>query len=378
MPSYQYFFILSYVVPLFQSFQRVSFMAALLTPQAVYDLTKPASQLIIDLINASNGTSLIPDSFSFSAPSESKLKRTNTKITLTPLQGSPYDPGSVTVKYRRIPLNEIINNNQVILDGNQLVHIADLIPQLNAAYQINLTTDDFIDGVIPAVLSQSEFVSIAANPQSLIYIGKAIVSVVLPSSLAHAYPSLTISNTSAIVDILAYINENYPTRLLLTPELVTIGLPTAPTISNPGYGGSISNVSNTNVVLTAVSNAGYTGEVTVNYNRLHLDDLASSLPGGVIELLSEFPFTEDRIVELVSKRFHIPLAITDLTSISVPAMDIGDIDTVDLDAAPDSIGWMGTMSVNVLYGLPANIAVLHDFVNNIMPSAGYLQRTNMS
>jgi hypothetical protein len=349
-------------------------MAALLTPQAVYDLTKPANQLIIDLINASNGTSLIPDSFSFSIPQATKLKKSNTKITLTPVQGSPYESGDVTVRYRRIQLSDVINNSQTILDATNLATIAELIPQLNTAYQLNLTTTDFIDSPIPSVLSQNELVPIVANPLSLIYVGEAIVNLVIPSDLGHIYGNLIITNTAVIGDLLAYINQHYPSRLLLDANNVTLSVPTPAPSSHSGYGGGIAPVANTNITVTAISDGGYTGTITVNYNRLDLTTVSVN----TIQLLSEFPFTEQIILDEFNEQFDLSLTSDDILTISVPSLDIGDITTIDLQAAPDSIGWMGATNVSMLYGLSSNISVLHDFVNNIMPSAGYLQRTIMS
>lgn len=342
-------------------------MAALLAPQAVYDLTKSANQLIIDLINASNGTALIPDSFSFSIPKPTGLKKLNTKITLTPVQGSNYDVGDVTVRYRRIQLGDIVNNQETIIDATNFSYIADLIPQLNSAYQINLTENDYINAPIPSVLSQNELLSIVANSQSLIYIGEAIVNLVLPSTLGHIYGNLLITNTTVIGDLLAYINQHYPSRLLLTTNNVTLSTPTV-------YSGNANPAGNTDITITATTGEGYTGNITVNYNRL----LLSSISTDTIQLLSEFPFTEEIILDELNTQFDLSLSASDVLLISVPSLDIGDITTVNVQAAPDSIGWMGATNVSILYGLSSNIVELHDFVNNIMPSAGYLQRTTMS
>jgi hypothetical protein len=79
----------------------------------------------------------------------------NTAITLSAKAGSGYS-GSISVKYSRINLHDILDIDTDIPEiyfetTASSVSFSDVVAQFNSQYGLNLTADDFVDGVFPTV-----------------------------------------------------------------------------------------------------------------------------------------------------------------------------------------------------------------------------------
>jgi hypothetical protein len=137
----------------------------------ITDFKKLPKQIIVDLINYDNDTSLEVDLLTFGKPVVTK-SRFNTSLVVTSVPDSHYI-GSVTLKYDRIDIGSIIGNNSVNIPVGAASRVSDLIPQINDHFGINLTPDDYIDNTLPVLsnnLDEVKSFNITMHPNSLIYL----------------------------------------------------------------------------------------------------------------------------------------------------------------------------------------------------------------
>ncbi len=152
--------------------------------------------------------------------------------------------------------------------------------------------------------------------------------------------------------LIGLINEANSLSFPLREEAVTIGPPSQ----------DISTIHNTRLPVTAVPDSGYQGVVDVFYNRIALSDTA--IPAG---LQSEDIFTPEVIMDQLNRHPAVPLEVVDVESFTVPDMQVGDIVTVQVTAESQSLGWIGTTSVSLLFGLPPNADDLYVVMNQTLP-----------
>lgn len=137
----------------------------------ITDFKKLPKQIIVDLINYDNDTSLEVELLTFGNPVVTNSKF-NTSLVVTSVPDSHYI-GSVTLKYDRIDIASVVKNHGVNIPVGSALRVSDLIPQINNHFGINLTPDDYIDSDLP-VLSNSfdeiKSFNITMHPNSLIYL----------------------------------------------------------------------------------------------------------------------------------------------------------------------------------------------------------------
>lgn len=138
----------------------------------VTDFTKLPDEILIDLINADNGTQLKPGQLAFGTPSPMpEGARRNTELEVYAGVGSGFK-GSVKIHYTRVPLSFKINGDLEFEIGDAR-QIRDLIPAINARYGIQLTSDDYVDAPLTKPLFGSPLTFVLqATPQCLVYIGQ--------------------------------------------------------------------------------------------------------------------------------------------------------------------------------------------------------------
>lgn len=148
------------------------------------NLTLPPQEVICALINRTNtavGAALTPALVTFGLPSQSSGGTFNTDLTVTAIDGSGY-VGIVPINYNRVHLQTEIADPYAAsgvgrnLDFNigSAIKIADMVPQINARFGINLTPADFIDGDLPTFVggaNETHDVQVIANADSLCYRG---------------------------------------------------------------------------------------------------------------------------------------------------------------------------------------------------------------
>jgi hypothetical protein len=135
------------------------------------DLTKAPLEILVDLINDTNGCALTTSDITFGPPSSIPNGARNTGLRITATASSVYS-GSRDVTYDRIDMASIpgLRSTVFVLDGAKTIR--DLIPKINNAYMLNLQPEDYYDDVLPVFEMGSDTVyhfTLRAKPASYIY-----------------------------------------------------------------------------------------------------------------------------------------------------------------------------------------------------------------
>lgn len=139
---------------------------------------------------------------------------------------------------------------------------------------------------------------------------------------------------------------------VLDPNEMTIGDPMI----------DISTGHNTKIQLTAIPGSGYSGSMFVFYSRESIGNVG--LP---TQTLSEVNFTVESILDWLNQRLLVKLDMNDLQSFTLPVLNVGDILTIQLVAKSESVAWIGSTEIALLYGLPPNVGELSTIMNVDLP-----------
>ena len=137
----------------------------------ITNFTKLPDEILIDMINADNGTRLKAGDLAFGAPvSLGEGVRRNTSLDVYAGVGSAF-AGSVKINYNRLPLSYNIQGDLQFAVG-EARRTRDLIPAINQRFGINLTLCDYVDEEFSApALGQTLPLSLTAAQDSLVWIG---------------------------------------------------------------------------------------------------------------------------------------------------------------------------------------------------------------
>jgi len=146
---------------------------------AASDFTKAPDQIVIDLINADNGTALTTALLQLGLPTAATggSPARNTELEVSAKAGSGYK-GSVVVQYNRLQIQDFVKPG-TFPDGLNLPvgdaeNFSDLIPEINTALGINLTAADYVDGPIgewEGTPNESKVITIPIAADSLCFLG---------------------------------------------------------------------------------------------------------------------------------------------------------------------------------------------------------------
>lgn len=162
------------------------------------DYTKAPAQIVIDLINNDNSTSLTSSLIQLGLPTAATggSPVRNTELEISAKAGSGYK-GSVVVQYNRLQIQDFVKPatfpSGLQLPVGDAVNYSDLIPEINTALGINLTAADYVDGAIGAwagTPNETKSITITMNSDSLVYLG-----------------SLTLTLTSEDIDLSTVITN---------------------------------------------------------------------------------------------------------------------------------------------------------------------------
>lgn len=161
------------------------------------DFTKSAVQILIDQINEDNTSTLTPALINFGAVAVDGGGLRNSNITATAVGGSGYT-GSVQFKYDRVDLATIPGARPTAFLVGDAINLADLIDEINVAYQLGLTAADFVDVAIPAFPGtephETQTINLAAKATSLIYRGTLVLTLDANDvTLASVVPNTTLN-----------------------------------------------------------------------------------------------------------------------------------------------------------------------------------------
>lgn len=160
----------------------------------VNDYTQLPENILIDLINSDNNTTFNVGELVLSAPevvtdevSEPSFNNRFTRVKVTAPSNPNPETNSVSVKYRRLHYRDLfstddpnteqypLTNEEYRVDG--LTRLAELIPQINQQFELNLQSNDFYDQPLP-IFNEANAedyvrsdVRLEAKPNSLIYVG---------------------------------------------------------------------------------------------------------------------------------------------------------------------------------------------------------------
>lgn len=114
------------------------------------DFTKLPAEIVLDQINNDNSSSLTTAQVSFGIPTAatgtSPVRDTDLTVSAVPNQGYT---GDVIVHYNRVDMATIPGTRSTTFPKGTATKISDLIPQINAAYQLNLQPEDYKDADLP-------------------------------------------------------------------------------------------------------------------------------------------------------------------------------------------------------------------------------------
>lgn len=144
-------------------------------------LTKPSQELVIDLINYSNQTTLTNQHILVTGakPGTSEDNaNANTVATVESVKGSGYI-GKVDIAYARLDIGKLFEKIAVNLDVGNVTPTkpADLLTFLNRKYGLNIATDEVKDGTIDTTGSQPWSAQIEIADGSVAYIGTLTLTI---------------------------------------------------------------------------------------------------------------------------------------------------------------------------------------------------------
>lgn len=139
------------------------------------DLEQPATKIITDLINAANGTNFAPTDWVFGTPTANPVgseRNTDLKIAKVATPDK-----KTTIHYNRLDLGVLGNQDSgmpAFTAAQGHTTIGDLLPALNTALGIQLTTDDVYDDPLDLVDDGAwpHAYVVRAKPTSLCYFGQ--------------------------------------------------------------------------------------------------------------------------------------------------------------------------------------------------------------
>lgn len=114
----------------------------------VTDFTQLPLDIMCALINATNATSLTKNDITFGAISVQASGNKNTGVTITAKAGSGYT-GTRDLTYDRVDLATIPGTRSNEFALGSATKAIDLIPAINAAYQLNLQPEDYENDDLP-------------------------------------------------------------------------------------------------------------------------------------------------------------------------------------------------------------------------------------
>jgi hypothetical protein len=154
---------------------------------ATLDFTQPALDVLLAQINYDNNTTITPDQVSdqqvASLPSsDSSGMNTITFISSTP--GATAFQGREPFKYNRIDISTVPGDRTTSFSVGDAYYLSDLLPQINAAWSLNLTVEDIQDGILPGFPTNAVSVSLMMEmaPGSLLWINEVEISITPNSS----------------------------------------------------------------------------------------------------------------------------------------------------------------------------------------------------
>ncbi len=326
----------------------------------VLDFTQTPEQILTDLINYANKSTLVSGLLTFGLPTAAAGTDpiTNTDLVIGAVAGSPW-VDTQTVHYNRLNIAGIkasLSNVFVIGTASRL---SDLIPRINALYGVNLQAVDYVNASLPSFTGTwlEEYpINLVAGVNSLLWTD-ALTLVIEGNPVSPSVPIMnpnlngftyfqpgaswngyrtdfTQSSETIFMALLNNANPSFKTPM--TPSMFLFGQ------ASPNTG--LDTFNDSQVTLTATSGSGMTGSITISYARVQL----GSIPGSrnVVFTTGSAVNISD-ILPLINTAYGINIQAVDIVDGPLPAF-IGIVDehqTFTLTAAPGSLVFEGSVNL---------------------------------
>lgn len=122
------------------------------------------------------------------------------------------------------------------------------------------------------------------------------------------------------------------------------------------------NGRNTRLTIESIPGRGYFGEVDIFYRRIPLTDHVADQD----VVRSEVPLTAEALIQLLNSTYGLFLSVDDFDAFSVPELTPGSNELLTLTAKTDSLGWLGSITIDFTYGKPYLDAVVGTKALNVM------------
>lgn len=185
-------------------------------PLTALDITRSPLEIFIDKLNTLNSRQLSASEFTLSEPEPvAGDDPTLTSISLMPVVSSVFY-NSVVLEYHRLSLADVFFFDSQ-LKSNDYSTLYQILPYVNSAYGVNLTTDDVYDDDIaytqPGNLDSLGLVTVRAKPTSALFFGEVVVRVNVISSEGanvneddRTYFALRVDNSTSSYPSLAQVH----------------------------------------------------------------------------------------------------------------------------------------------------------------------------
>lgn len=141
-------------------------------------LNKPSKEILVDLINRTNGSALTAAGVTFTAPEpEVDLVGFNTSCKIN-LNTHPAAADSLRIFYNRLDFGALFGQRYVAFTNSSYNSTDDLVPLINAAFGLGITAADDIIVENFTVGALPYNVTVRAKPTSLVYKGQFSVTLV--------------------------------------------------------------------------------------------------------------------------------------------------------------------------------------------------------
>jgi hypothetical protein len=174
-------------------------------PLVPLDFTKAPEQLVIDMINNDNGTTLTTDQLTFGIPELSNGKH-NSTVLVKAIENSKLK-GSALIHYNRVDIGEIPNGRSTTFPVTTEVNLSDLVPAIDTAYNLRLTPADYINTALPSfsnIPNEELTVDLVAANTSLIFINKLTLTVKHQVLLSNILNKLILNGLNYIAPAFTY------------------------------------------------------------------------------------------------------------------------------------------------------------------------------
>jgi hypothetical protein len=134
-------------------------------------LNRMPLEILVDLINATNGCALTTADITFGPPRALVDASRNTSLMISARPSSVYS-GTREVTYDRVDMAALPGSRSINFSIRGAASMKDVVPLINEAYQINLQPEDYYDDALPSseqLAENGNHFTLRAKPGSYIY-----------------------------------------------------------------------------------------------------------------------------------------------------------------------------------------------------------------